>query len=140
MKHSNKCWLYASATAVIPDIVRLSELPDNASEFAARRYYLKCEKPTRSECQRSPNSTAGRRKVSPRPGVHCHALNSEDIQWHYARVGKWVPFTHAFRHAEAKRSANRTSRRKTKVYFAQVDPDGDYNARLCYGLNEYMFS
>ncbi len=128
---TNYCWL--STNWELPRLVRLTDLPAEANRLGnSRRFFIRPIPAKRfiwcnelDYCTGSPRL----KKVSSRPGKHRRY-----------RGGEWAKYYNSTSHKRAKTCAHRTARRKVRIYFRQIDPESDYNARLNYGLNEWDFS
>lgn len=136
---TNYCWYYpynrvdSCDPLALPMRIRMTELPAGANRIGNSRRFFTRPVPIKKfiwcneldYCAGSPRL----RKVSSRPGKHRHYMG-----------GEWDKYYNKASHKRAKICAHRSARRKVRVYFRQVDPESDYNARLSYGLNEWDFS
>ena len=107
--------------------VRLSEIPKDYIEIRPRRF-MPPPKPWTPIVDNSIHTSQQARKLSPRGGIHRRY-----------RAGKFASCYDNSSHKVAKTLAHRAARRKARIYFRQIDPDSDYNARLNPGLTEWEF-
>lgn len=126
------------------ETIRKSELPADAVPYGNTRWYRTAIPERKPVCNlfKLTSTGIGRRKVRGRAGKHRHW---SDLTPAYIWLNFFKPHQHKYRlaissHKKSKQHAHRVSRRKFRQLLAQVEPDGDYNARMNFGFTWWDFS